>query len=487
MSLCDRSLFELREMLDQGEISSVELTQYYLDRIKSIDTQIESFITVCEEEALEAARVADEVIARKEAKLFTGIPISIKDNICTEGILTTCASKMLYNFVPPYNATVVAKLLEQNAVILGKLSMDEFAMGGSTQTSYYKKTKNPYDVTRVPGGSSGGSAAAVAAKLSVMTLGSDTGGSIRQPAAFCGVTGMKPTYGAVSRFGLVAFGSSLDQIGPIAHSARECGAMLNVISGSDVHDGTAAHKEIDYNSELGLSMKGLKVALPKEFFGEGIDEAVKEAVLNAVKQYEEMGAEIVEVSMPSLKYAIAAYYLLSSAEASSNLSRYDGIKFGYCTPNAKTYEERITRTRKEGFGDEVKRRILLGTYALSSGYYDAYYKKALYIRQKIKKEYQEIFDRCDVMITPTAPTVAYKVGAIENDPVKMYLADICTVTVNIAGLPALSTTCGYDKEGMPIGMSIVGKAFDDAKVIGVADAFEKVFTVANPTLQEVGE
>lgn len=482
MSLCDKSLFELREMLDQKEITSVELTKYYLNRIKQVDDQIESYITVCEKEAIKAAEKADKRIAEGNSSLLTGIPISIKDNICTEGILTTCASKMLYNFVPPYNATVIDKLLAEDAIMLGKLNMDEFAMGGSSQTSYYKKTKNPYDLTRVPGGSSGGSAAAVAAKLSVVALGSDTGGSIRQPAAFCGVTGMKPTYGTVSRFGLVAFGSSLDQIGPIAKTAKECAAILNVISGFDIHDGTSSRKEMDFSSQLGLEVKSLKIAVPKEFFGEGIDDEVKAAVIEAIKVYERQGAEIIEVSLPSLKYAIAAYYLLSSAEASSNLSRYDGIKFGYCTPVAKTYEERITRTRKEGFGDEVKRRIFLGTYALSSGYYDAYYKKALYIRQKIKKEYEEIFRSCDVMITPTAPTVAYKIGAIENDPVKMYLADICTVTVNIAGLPAINTICGYDDNGMPIGMSIIGKAFDDAKVIGVADAFEKQFTRIEPSM-----
>ena len=482
MSLYNKGLLELRQMLDDKEISSVELTQYYLERIKKIDSKIESYITVCEDEALEAAKQADEVIKSGNAKLMTGIPIGVKDNICTKDILTTCASKMLYNFIPPYNATAIEKLKSQDVVILGKLNMDEFAMGGSTQTSYYKKTKNPYDLTKVPGGSSGGSAAAMAARLAVITLGSDTGGSIRQPAAFCGVTGMKPSYGAVSRYGLIAFGSSLDQIGPLAKSSEECANVLNAIAGFDIHDGTSSRKQVDFTSELEIDIKGLKIALPKEFFGEGIDEEIKEAVLAAVKKYEEMGAEIIEVSMPSLKYAIPAYYLLSSAEASSNLSRYDGIKFGYCTPKAKTYEERITRTRKEGFGDEVKRRILLGTYALSSGYYDAYYKKALYIREKIKLEYNKIFESCDVMITPTAPTTAYEIGATYNDPVKMYLADICTVTVNIAGLPAVNTTCGYSKEQMPIGMSIVGKAFDDAKVLGVAHAFEKNFTIANPSL-----
>jgi aspartyl-tRNA(Asn)/glutamyl-tRNA(Gln) amidotransferase subunit A len=482
MELCDKSILELRQLLDQKEISSVELTQYYLDRISQTDKQVESYITVCEEEALKRAALADHRIAKGESASLTGIPISIKDNMCTEGIRTTCGSKMLENFVPPYNATAVNKLLAEDVVILGKVSMDEFAMGGSTQTSYYKKTKNPYDLTRVPGGSSGGSAASVAAKLAAASLGSDTGGSIRQPAAFCGITGMKPTYGAVSRFGLVAFASSFDQIGPLAHSARDCASVLNVISGHDAFDGTSSPKNINFSSKLGHGVKGLRLALPKEFFGEGIDSEVKAMVLNAVKAYEKMGAEIVEVSLPSLKYAIAAYYLIASAEASSNLARYDGIKFGYCTPEAKTYEERIMRTRNEGFGEEVKRRILLGTYALSSGYYDAYYKKALYIQQKIKSEYKSIFEGCDAIITPTAPTTAYKIGEIEGDPVKMYLADICTVTVNIAGLPAVSTTCGYDEKGMPIGMSIVGKAFDDATVLQVADAFESNFKIQNPKL-----
>ena len=484
MPLCDKSLFEIRSMLDQKKITSVELTQYYLDRISEVDESIGSYITVCKEKAMQMAKKADDRISLGRAELFTGIPVGIKDNICTKGTITTCGSKMLYNFEPPYNATAIEKLLAQDAVIMGKLNMDEFAMGGSTQTSYYKSTKNPYDLTKVPGGSSGGSAAAIGAKLAVVTLGSDTGGSVRQPASFCGVTGMKPTYGAVSRYGLVAFGSSLDQIGPVAKSARECAAVLDVISGFDIHDGTSSKQKIQFQSEIGIDIKGLKIALPKEFLGEGIDEEVKESVLEAVKYYENRGAEIIEVSMPSLKYAIATYYLLSSAEASSNLSRYDGIKFGYCTSNAKSYEERITRTRSEGFGDEVKRRILLGTYALSSGYYDAYYKKALYIREKIKKEYADIFENCDVMITPTAPTTAYKIGTTTTDSVKMYLADICTVTVNIAGLPAINTTCGYDSEGMPIGMSIVGKQFDDAKVIGVADAFEQEFEKIQPSVLE---
>jgi len=482
MELCDKSIIELRQMLDEKNISSVELTKYYLDRINQIDPKIESYITVCEESALASAAKADSRIAKGEAATLTGIPISIKDNMCTEGIRTTCGSKILGDFVPPYNATAVNKLLAEDVVILGKVSMDEFAMGGSTQTSYYKKTKNPYDLTRVPGGSSGGSAASVAAKLAVAALGSDTGGSVRQPASFCGITGMKPTYGTVSRYGLVAFASSFDQIGPLAHSAKDCASLLDTISGHDPFDGTSANKKMNFTSKLGQNIKGLKLALPKEFFEEGIDSEVRIAVLKAVEEYKKMGAEIVEVSMPSLKYAIAAYYLIASAEASSNLARYDGIKFGYCSPSAKTYQERIQRSRSEGFGDEVKRRILLGTYALSSGYYDAYYKKALYVQQKIKAEYKNIFDTCDAIITPTAPTTAYKIGEIEGDSVKMYLADICTVTVNIAGLPAVSTTCGYNAIGMPIGMSVVGKAFDDATVLQIADAFEVNFKSINPRL-----
>ena len=471
------SAVEIKEKISKGEIKSEDVVKEIFERIDKIDGNIGSFVHLRKEKALEEARKIDEKVKNGE-KLgaLGGIPVSIKDNMVSEGDISTSCSKILEGYTGIYDATAVKKLKEADAVIIGITNMDEFAMGGSTQTSYYKKTKNPYDLTRVPGGSSGGSAAVMSAKMAAVTIGSDTGGSIRQPAAFCGVTGMKPSYGVVSRFGLVAFGSSLDQIGPLAKSARDCALLLNVISGADKNDGTSVPVKIDFTSELDKKIDGLKIAVPKEFFGEGIGEEVKETVLKAIDWYKSQGAEVIEVSMPSLKYAIAAYYLISSAEASSNLSRYDGIKFGYCTPKAKTYEERITRTRQEGFGDEVKRRILLGTYALSSGYYDAYYKKALYIREKIKAEYAAIFEQCDVMITPTAPTVAYKIGANENDPVKMYLADICTVTVNIAGLPAISTTCGYDHEGMPIGMSIVGKAFDDAKVIGVADAFEKQFT-----------
>jgi len=355
-------------------------------------------------------------------------------------------------------------------------------MGGSSQTCAFNKPKNPFDLERVPGGSSGGSAAAVSADLCCVALGSDTGGSIRQPASFCGVTGIKPTYGTVSRFGLVAFGSSLDQIGPIAETAEDCALVLNAISGQDKHDQTSRNVKIDFTSLVGKDIKGAKIGLPKEFFAEGIDDEVKKAVLKAAEFYKEQGAELIEVSMPTLKFAVSAYYLLACAEASSNLSRYDGVKYGYRTNGAESYDELVRKSRSEGFGEEVKRRILLGTYALSSGYYDAYYKKALAVRQQFKREHDEIFAKCDVMLTPTAPTVAYRTNENIDDPVKMYAADICTVTANIAGIPAISTTCGYNKDGMPIGFSLSAKQYDDAKLIQFADLFEKQFERKTPVL-----
>ena len=428
-----------------------------------------------EDEALKNAEKAQEIIDKGEAKALTGIPLAIKDNICTDGIRTTCASKMLENFVPPYDANVIEKLKAENYVLLGKTSMDEFAMGGSTQTSAFAKTRNPFDLSRVPGGSSGGSAAVVSAGLAPAALGSDTGGSIRQPASFCGVTGLKPTYGRVSRYGLVAFASSLDQIGPIANSAVDCGTILNVICGKDSRDATSANKPAeDFNAKVGKDIKGMKIALPKEFFADSTDDEVKNAVLAVAKKYEEMGATLVDCSMKSLKYAVSAYYLVASAEAASNLSRFDGIKYGL-RGEGRTFDEMIRDSRTRGFGDEVKRRILLGNYALSSGYYDAYYLKALALKQQIIKEYNEIFENADVILTPTAPTVAYKIGEQETDPVKMYLADICTVTVNIASLPAISVPCGYNADGMPIGMSLVGRKWDEATLIQTADAFEKTF------------
>ena len=475
-------LAELRKKLDNKEISAVEITEEYLKKAKALNSKLGAYITLCPEEALSAAKEADKRIAGGESTPLLGIPLAIKDNIVTKGIKTTCASKMLENYIPPYNAHVMEKLSKAGAVTLGKTSMDEFAMGGSSQTCAYIKPKNPYDTSKVPGGSSGGSAAAVAAGLSCAALGSDTGGSIRQPASFCGVTGMKPTYGTVSRFGLVAFGSSLDQIGPIAKSAEDCGFILNVISGHDACDQTSKDIKPDFLSLLGKDIKGVKIGIPKEFFDEGLDEEVRNAVGKAIDFYRENGCEIVEVSMPSLKYAISAYYLLACAEASSNLARYDGVRYGFRAEGADSYDELVKKTRNEGFGEEVKRRILLGTYALSSGYYDAYYKKALAVRQELRREHEEIFKKCDLMLTPTAPTPAYGIDENINEPVKMYLADVCTVTANIAGIPAISTPCGYSSSGMPIGFSLSAKQFDDAKVIQLADAFERQFKTCAPVL-----
>lgn len=474
---------ELRKALDEKQVSVREITEEYLKRIKAYDDELECYITVTEDNALKQADEAQKKIDRGEATDLTGIPMAIKDNICTEGVLTTCSSKMLEDFIPPYNATVMERLDKEGIVMLGKVSLDEFAMGGSTQTSAFKKTKNPYDKNRVPGGSSGGSASAVAADLCLAALGSDTGGSIRQPSSFCGVTGLKPTYSRVSRYGLVAFASSLDQIGPIARDSHDCALILNHICGFDPHDGTSSKRGVpDFTAKIGKDIKSIKIAIPKEFYAEGIDEEVRDSVLKAADMYKSMGAELVECSMPSLKYATAAYYLISSAEACSNLSRYDGIKYGHRSEIGSSYEELIKNSRREGFGDEVKRRILLGNYALSSGYYDAYYGKAMALKQLIRKEYNDIFAKCDAVLTPTAPTTAYRCNENISDPVKMYQADICTVTVNIAGLPAISTPCGYDGKGLPIGMSIIGKQFDEQTIIQIADSFEQGFERIMPTI-----
>ena len=470
---------EQRNLLDRHEISVKELTECYLNRIETYDPALQSYITVTKEQAYQDAETAQKKIDDGTAAPLCGIPLAIKDNICTDGVRTTCASKMLEDFIPPYNATVMEKLNAQNAVMLGKTSMDEFAMGGSTQTSAFAKTKNPFGKDCVPGGS----AACVSASLATAALGSDTGGSIRQPSAFCGVTGLKPTYGRVSRYGLIAFASSLDQIGPIAKSPYDCALLLNAIAGYDPHDGTVSKKPVeDYTAKIGKDIKGMKIALPEEFFGEGIDDSIRNAVMEAAKTYEKMGATLVSCNMPSLKYAVAAYYLIASAEASSNLSRYDGIKYGHRSKVGENFNELICNSRSEGFGSEVKRRILLGNYALSSGYYDAYYGKAMALRQKISAEYAAIFEKCDVMLTPTTPTVAYHIHENISDPVKMYQADICTVTANIAALPSLSTPCGYDEAGMPIGMSLTGRQFDEATILQVADAFSQQFTLRTPSL-----
>ena len=482
MDLIRTNLRELRKSLDSKEISAAELCGEYFKRIEAVDPELLSYITVTKEKALKDAENAQKLIDEGKATALTGIPLAIKDNICIDGVRTTCASKMLENFIPPYNATVIDKLNAEGYVLLGRTSMDEFAMGGSNQTSAFAKTKNPYDLERVPGGSSGGSAAAVSASLAPAALGSDTGGSIRQPSSFCGVTGIKPTYGRVSRYGLVAFASSLDQIGPICSDARDCAIMLNAICGHDRHDATSARVDTpDFTEKLGQPIKGMKIALPKEFYAEGVDDAVKTAVMNAAHELEKQGAVLVDCSMPGLKYAIPAYYLIACAEAASNLSRFDGIKYGF-RGEGRTFEELIRDSRSRGFGEEVKRRILLGNYALSSGYYDAYYKKALALKQEIIRQYNQIFESADVILTPTAPTPAYKIGSQDNDPVKMYQADICTVTVNIAKLPGVSTTCGYTEDGLPIGMSIIGKRFDEQTILQCADAFEQGFSPVAPKL-----
>ena len=481
------TIHEYAELLKQKKLSSVELTKQYLARIEKADAQIGSYITVCPDEALAAAGKADERIARGEATLLTGIPIGIKDNICTEGIKTTCASKMLYNFVPPYDATVIKKLKNEGAVILGKLNMDEFAMGSSTESSYFKKTKNPYDLTRVPGGSSGGSAASVSADLALYALGSDTGGSIRQPAAFCGNVGLKPTYGLVSRFGLVAFASSLDQIGSFTKDVTDCAIVLNAIAGYDKMDSTSVDADkTDYTKALGLPLKGMKVGVPKQYLESGIQAEIREAVENAIKVYEILGAECEECSLPLSKYALPAYYLISSAEASSNLARFDGIKYGYRAEEYHGLTELYEITRFEGFGEEVKRRIMLGTYALSSGYYDAYYKKAQQVRGLIKRDFAACFEKYDVLLTPTTPTTAYKFGE-KSDPVAMYMGDICTVAVNIAGLPAISIPAGLDKKGMPIGIQLIANSFEERKLLTAAFAYEREtgYEKLRPTIKEV--
>ena len=481
------TIHEYAELLKQRKLSSVELTKQYLARIEKADAQIGSYITVCPDDALAAAGKADERIAKGEATLLTGIPVGIKDNICTEGITTTCASKMLYNFVPPYDATVTKRLKNEGAVILGKLNMDEFAMGSSTESSYFKKTKNPYDLTRVPGGSSGGSAASVSADLAPYALGSDTGGSIRQPAAFCGNVGLKPTYGLVSRFGLIAFASSLDQIGSFTKDVTDCAIVLNAIAGYDKMDSTSVDADkTDYTKALGLPLKGMKIGVPKQYLESGIQTEIREAVENAIKVYEMLGAECEECSLPLSKFALPAYYLISSAEASSNLARFDGIKYGYRAEEYHGLTDLYEITRSEGFGEEVKRRIMLGTYALSSGYYDAYYKKAQQVRGLIKRDFAACFEKYDVLLTPTTPTTAYKFGE-KSDPVAMYMGDICTVAVNIAGLPAISIPAGLDKKGMPIGIQLIANSFDERKLLTAAFAYEREtgYEKLRPTVKEV--
>lgn len=477
MDITRLTIKEARGLLDNKEISAVELTRMYLDRINLLDGKVESYLSVTEDMAMENAQQAQNIIDSGKSSLLTGIPVGIKDNICVEGTKTTCASKMLEDFVSPYTATAVNKLLADNAVILGKTNLDEFAMGGSTENSAFKTTKNPFDLSRVPGGSSGGSAACVSASLALGSLGSDTGGSVRQPASFCGVVGMKPTYGLVSRYGLVAFASSFDQIGPIAKTVEDCAIILDSICGNDSKDATSLKYENDssYSSSVSGDIKGFKIGLPKEYLTEGLNAEVKASLYKSIDKLESMGAKIEEFSMPVLKHAVPAYYLMSSAEASSNLSRYDGVKYGYRADNCKTFNELIGKSRAEAFGKEVKRRILLGTYALASGYYDAYYKKALKLRTLISNGFNEAFSKYDVVLHPTAPETAFKIGQNTNNPLTMYLADIYTVAVNIAGLPSISVPCGYDSQGLPIGLSFTGKPLGEKDIFRAAANFEAEF------------
>ncbi len=477
MELYNKSAVELSSMLKSKEISSVELTNDVFQRIENVEDKVEAYVTLDKENALEKAKHIDEKISNGEnLHPLAGIPIGIKDNISTKGLRTTCSSKMLENYVPPFNATVMDKINNAGMIVTGKLNMDEFAMGSSTENSYFKKTKNPFDLTRIPGGSSGGSAAAVAAREAIVSLGSDTGGSIRQPASYCGVVGLKPTYGTVSRYGLVAFASSLDQIGPIGKCVEDVAMLQSLINGYDKMDATSAYREYpDYKSMLSTDVKGLRIGLPKEYFGDGIDENVKSAVLNAVKELEKQGAIVKEISLPSTDYALSSYYIISSAEASSNLARYDGVKYGFRAENYDNLIDMYEKTRSEGFGDEVKRRILLGTFVLSSGFYDGYYKKAKLSQRKISAEFSESFKDIDVIATPTVPSTAFKIGENVDDPLKMYATDICTVTINIAGLPAISVPCGYDNSELPIGLQLIGDKFTEDKLLNTAYAYEKLF------------
>ena len=475
MKLFEQPAHVLHDMLVNKEITSLELTQAVLARIDEVEGDVQAYLTITREEALAQAKAVDEKIANGEEIAFLeGIPGAIKDNICTKGIKTTCASKILQKFVPPYDATVMQKLEAQNPVVLGKTNLDEFAMGGSTENSAYHPTCNPWNTDCVPGGSSGGSAAAVAAGTAVWALGSDTGGSIRQPASFCGVVGMKPTYGRVSRYGLVAYASSLDQIGPITKDVTDCAHILSIIAGRDEMDSTSLDVQVpDFTKALVQDVKGLKIGLPKEYFVKGMDPEVEAAVKNGVRELEKLGAEVVEISLPNTDYAISTYYLIAPAEAATNLARYDGVSYGERAEDAADLVEMMTKTRTQYLGEEVKRRIMIGNYALSAGYYDAYYLKALKVRRLVKEDYDKAFKDVDVIICPAAPSVAYKIGEKIANPLEMYLQDACTVPLNLAGLPGISVPCGYNKDKMPIGMQIIGKALDEETILRVAYTYEQ--------------
>ncbi len=479
MEIYELTIHELREKLKGRELSSLEATDSYLKRIDEVDEKVNAFITLTAEEARKQARAADELYGRgDETPSLLGVPLALKDILCMRGIRATCGSRILEPFLPPYDGTVVERLRSQGAVFLGKLNMDEFAMGSSTETSHFGITRNPWDLSTIPGGSSGGSAAAVAADECSGSFGSDTGGSIRQPAACCGIVGLKPTYGRVSRYGLVAFASSLDQIGPMTKDVTDCALLLSVIAGHDPRDSTSANLPVpDYTRSLTPEVEGLKIGIPREYFVEGMEEDVETLLRAAAAKFEEMGAALEEVSLPHSEYAVATYYLIAPAEASSNLARYDGVRYGFRAKGppggGESLIEMYSRSREEGFGDEVKRRIMLGTYALSSGYYDAYYLKAQKVRTLIKRDFERAFERVDFLLTPTAPTAAFKIGEKMQDPLTMYLSDILTIPCNLAGIPGVSLPCGFTRRGLPVGLQLLGKPFDEETILRAAFAFEQ--------------
>jgi len=468
-----KTLSELSAMLEAGEVTSVQLTEHFLKRIKDHDGEINSFITITEEQALKAAAEADANRKAGNAGPLTGVPVAHKDIFCTKGVKTSCGSKMLDNFESPYDATVVEKMQQAGVIMLGKTNMDEFAMGSSNETSFYGAVRNPWNTNAVPGGSSGGSAASVAARLAPASTGTDTGGSIRQPASFCGITGLKPTYGRVSRYGMIAFASSLDQAGPMAQSAEDCALLLNAMSGFDPKDSTSLEKEVpDYTADLNKPLKGLKIGLPKEYFGEGLGDEINTVVQKAIEEYKTMGAEIKEISLPNTHLAVPVYYVVAPAECSSNLSRFDGVRFGHRCEDPQDLEDLYKRSRGEGFGDEVKRRILVGTYALSAGYYDAYYIKAQQLRRMISDDFTKAFEQVDVIMGPSAPETAFNVGEKSDDPISMYLSDIYTIAVNLAGLPGMSIPAGFSNN-MPVGLQIIGKHFDESRLLNVAHQYQQ--------------
>ena len=475
MQLYELTIGEAHELLKKKEITSVELTKAVLDRIDEVEPEIDAYITVAADMAMAQAGEADRAIAAGKCQPLTGIPVAIKDLMCIEGLPTTCASKILENFYPPYDAHVVQKLRAAGAVFVGKLNMDEFAMGSSTENSGFKPTRNPWNQARIPGGSSGGSAAAIAADMCIGALGSDTGGSIRQPASHCGVVGMKPTYGRVSRFGLVAFASSLDQIGPLTKDVTDCALLMNTIAGYDPADSTSVPKEVpDYAAAMGKGLEGLTVGIPEEYYAlEGLDPEVSTAVQSAVKTIEDLGAKTVAVSLPNTQYVVAVYYVIAPSEASSNLARYDGVKYGFRDKGSDNLIEMYRNTRSKGFGTEVQRRIIIGTYCLSAGYYDAYYGKAMQVRTLIMEDFNTAFNSCDVILSPVAPTPAFKIGEIVDDPLTMYLSDIFTLSANLAGIPGMSIPCGFSSGGLPIGLQILGKHFGEARLLQVAYQFEQ--------------